>query len=147
MATPLACELELAEIAHRLWCQRMIAAGWTPGTRFDERARTHDAIVRFPELTAVDRRNTALGVVASDLASTLQTIADYPRGADREFCESEMHVGMRVGSADDPTQFGTVIGWTLDADWPGCLTLIAVEWDSGERVDHVAAERELRRLE
>jgi hypothetical protein len=140
-----AAELELADLAHRLWCQEMIAKGWSPGP-FDPAKKTHDALVRFEELDIVDRHNTVLGIESPELIDRLRSAVEYPREDDREFARGEVSEGLRVGFSDAEDQFGTVISWEEDPDWPGCLRTITVQWDSGELNVHAAAERELRRL-
>jgi hypothetical protein len=140
-----AAELELAELAHRLWCQEMIAEGWSPGP-FDPVKKTHDALVSFEGLGVVDRHSTALGIESLELIDRLRSVVEYPRGEDREFSRDEVSVGLRVGSSDEPDQFGTVLSWEEDPHWQGCLQTITVRWDSGEVNVHAAAERELRRL-
>ena len=38
------------------------------------------------------------------------------------------------------TSRGTIIAWTEDPSWPECLNSIRVRWDSGQTIDHAAAE-------
>ena len=145
MPTADSADLELAELAHRLWCQGMIAEGWSPGP-FDAAKKTHDALVKFEDLDIVDRHSTVIGVESLEIVDRLRAVVDYPRGDDREFCAGELSVGLRVGFSDDADQLGTVLSWEEDSKWPGCLRTITVRWDSGEVNVHGAAEREIRRL-
>ena len=143
MARPHPVEIELAHLAHRLWCEEMIADGWTPGP-FDPALRTHDALVTFDQLAEVDRHSTTIGVVSLDLIDHLRSVPFYPRGRERELVPADLTLGVRVISNDEPDQLGTVRSWEVDPDWPGCLSTITVAWDSGEVNVHAAAEREFR---
>jgi hypothetical protein len=145
MGSPRQVELDLAAIAHRLWCEEMISEGWRPGP-FDLDKHTHDALVAFDQLGVIDRHNTVVGVDSLEIVEHLRSVVEYPRGDDREFAAEELSVGLRVAFADEPGIFGTVEAWEEDPQWPGCLRTITVQWDSGERNVHAAAERELRRV-
>lgn len=146
MAKPHPAELQIAALAHQLWCERMIAQGWRPGDGYDRAARIHDALVPFAQLRIQDKRDTALGVIALELIDTLGQVPDYVREGDGELMVAQLSKGMRVAFADEPSSQGTVISWVEDKDWPGFVETIAVRWDSGEVNEHAAAERELRPL-
>lgn len=137
---------KLARIAHETWCDRMIQDGWRAGTEFDANARTHDALVPFDQLDAIDRRSTYLGIATADIASEIEKACQYTRSEPRELGTCDMHVGLRVRSCDTPTEIGTVESWEEDRNFPGTLNSIRVRWDSGEVVDHAAPEREFRPL-
>jgi hypothetical protein len=140
-------ELRLADIAHRLWCKRMAAAGWNYGEAFDPNVKAHDALKRFDELDPVDRRSTLLAVHTLELIDRLGDAPDYGRGPRQELGEKDLRVGLRVAHADNSAEHGTVLSWLPDKRFPGCIETIHVRWDDGEVVDHAAAERELHPLE
>ncbi len=121
----------------------MAAEGWSHGSRFDPATRTHDALVPFKDLDPMDQRETIVGIMSLELTSTLRSIVEYPRDEVRELTLREVRPGMRVRSTVDAVERGTIESWIADPTWPGCLSTIRVRWDSGEVIDHAAAEREL----
>ena len=147
--------LVIATLAHELWCQCMTRQGWRGAATCDESLRTHDALVPFMNLSAVDRKNLLL-LVSENIQQLLDDI-EFPRGPEREFGADEMREGLRVGWArrvttDDPhrdldSEVGTVV------DWEACphpdqqlLRLIRVRWSDGLTREHLPMERDLRRL-
>jgi len=147
MARPGPAELELAALAHRLWCERMAALGWRSGPTYDEERRTHDALVPFEELGPVDQRSTALGVPGTEIVEMLRDIPGYTRGVSREFALQELRFGLHVTFTGNRREQGTVESWEADPDWPGCVRSITVRWESGEVIVHPAAECEVARVE
>ncbi len=143
-------ESEVAAAAHRCWCDRMAADGWRYGPRYDEAARTHDALRPFEALDRHDRRLTLNGVRAMELARLLAGAVDYPRGPDREFTIEEMRAGLPVAMVPAPgdegveSDRGLVESWETDAG--GALRLIRVRWPDGELSEHHPAARELQRV-
>jgi hypothetical protein len=143
MAHPHPIEFEIAALAHRLWCERMNAKGWTYGAEYSAARRMHDALVPFSSLSSRDQRDTVLGVMSLELIDSLQEMVDYPRGPDRELSTDELRVGMRVMPPDNAVEYGTVLSWEPDPDWPGSVLTIRVRWVSGDIIDHPAAGREI----
>jgi RyR domain len=143
-------ESEVAAAAHRCWCDHMAAAGWQYGPRYDEAARTHDALRPFAALGRHDRRLTLSAVRAMELARLLAGAVDYPRGPDREFTVEEMRAGLPIAMVPAPgdegveSDRGVVESWETDA--AGDLRLIRVRWADGEVAQHDPAARELRRV-
>ncbi len=143
-------ESEVAAAAHRWWCDHMAADGWRYGPRYDEAARTHDALRPFEALDRHDRRLALNAVRAMDLARLLAGAVDYPRGPDREFTVEEMRAGLPVAMVPTPGEEeaeadrGVVESWETDAE--GDLRLIRVRWPDGEVSEHHPAARELRRV-
>lgn len=138
-------EWRLARVAHENWCERMIAEGWSPGEVFDPDAHIHDALVPFDHLNPVDRRSAYFGIVAADCTDEIRKAIDYARGRDQELGTHDMVKGLRVVHADAPEQRGVVVGWAEDRVFPGTLSTITVQWDSGETIEYAAAEREIVR--
>lgn len=142
-------ESEVAAAAHRCWCDHMAAHGWRYGPRYDEAARTHDALRPFEALDRHDRRLTLGAVRATELARLLAAAIDYPRGPDREFTVEEMRVGLPVAMVSAPgddegvADRGVVESWETDQE--GELRVIRVRWADGERSEHHPGARELRR--
>ena len=142
---------ELCRVTHLCWREKKIREGWQPGT-LDERARVHDALVPFEELTKRDRHVLCVAVEADEVEKFLAGIVEYERGPERLFMIDEMHEGMRVGMSksdepsDDDDILGTVTGWDVDPD-SGELESIDVRWDDGEVRRYHPEVRELRRLE
>jgi hypothetical protein len=146
--------LDLARIAHTLWCRRMTQEGWNAGPTYDPVLKTHDALVPFDRLKAADRRNAVNFVVAEDLEQRIARGMDVPRGPEREFTTEDMRVGLQVGWADDVsladqsrdprTEIGTVESWETVGEQ---LVLIRVRWPGGELLEHIPVEQELRRIE
>ncbi len=143
-------ELEVAAAAHRCWCDHMAAHGWRYGPRYDEAARTHDALRPFEALDRHDRRLTLAAVRATELVRLLAAAVDYPRGPDREFTVEEMRVGLPVAMVPAPGEEaaegerGVVESWETDKE--GELRLIRVRWPEGELSEHYPGARELRRV-
>jgi hypothetical protein len=121
----------------------MTSEGWSAGAVHDPAARTHDALVPFERLRPVDRRHTTLGVMAEEVMRVLADIPEYARTPCPELGEDDLRLGMRVTFMGDVAQQGSVTGWDIDPDWPGCVVVIRVRWDSGENHEYAAAEREL----
>lgn len=136
---------DLTVIAHRLWCARMVAAGWRHGPQFDPQARTHDAITDFSGLSTHDRRHAVAGVEAQGLEAVLAAAIAYQRGPDREFRLNEMRTGATVRSAARGTELiGRIESWKSEGD---ALTLIRVLWSDGSRSEHDPVLRELARAD
>lgn len=141
--------IELAAVAHRLWCEDMVTDGWRHGPRFDEAERTHDALVPFDQLGRHDRRHAVLAVECSGIAERLADLIDHPRGPDREFTTEEMRTELpvtlspRQGEAA-PAERGAIVSWETDEG--GDLRLIRVRWSDGDLSEHHPAARELRRV-
>lgn len=132
----------LARVAHDLWLAHMKAEGWTPGQRYDEAARTHDALVPFENLDPRDRRCLLAGVRAEGLEELLLRAVDYPRGAERELGVGEMRRGLTVTDGGGEAR-GSVESWETDAGGR-LLELIRVRWEDGEVTEHYPPEGELR---
>ncbi len=128
----------------------MAAEGWRYGERYDEGARTHDALRAFEQLDADDRRMAVEDVRARELVDLLESAIEYPRGPDREFLAREMRVGLPVGlvtpgAQDRVIDRGVVESWEVDGA-TGVLRLIRVRWADGELSEHHPAARELSRV-
>lgn len=154
-AMPTNVTAELAAVAHRIWCDRMLADGWRYADRYSETERTHDALVPFDRLDRRDQRAARLGIVAEELEPRLASAIRYSRGPNREFLVEEMLQGRRVVfcphmRSPAPEQvtgadIGTVESWDVDDD--GELDLIRVRWPDGQVVEHAPGLLELARLE
>ncbi|MCC6677010.1 MAG: hypothetical protein IT436_07690 [Phycisphaerales bacterium] len=73
----------IAREAHAAWCRRMIEQGWSPGDRYDEKARTHDALVPFDRLPQPVRGWLIDIMRVEEVESTLADLIERPRGPDR----------------------------------------------------------------
>lgn len=146
---------DLAAVAHRLWCARMLSNGWTYADRFDAALHTHDALVPFTRLERRDQRAARLGVLAEELESRLISAIRYSRGPNREFLIEEVVKGRKVAfcpnmkppprASVQQEGVGEIDSWTVDSD--GELDLIRVRWPDGQVTDHVPGLLELARLE
>lgn len=143
----------IAEVAHDLWCERMAGNGWVLGTTYDAKAKRHDALVPFSQISKHDRRQALLAVEAEGLEAQLREAIRYERGPARFLTLEEMHHGLRVGIntegvdkvANPPPEPGTIVAWEADDD--GWLSSVTVLWPDGVRSVHHPAERELRRFD
>ena len=92
---------EIAAVAHRCWCKRMLAQGWTLGDRIDPDERTHDAIRPFHELSPFDREQIRQRVEWEEcerhLADAITDALD-----ERELTEQDLRPGMLVRLFDAP---------------------------------------------
>lgn len=134
----------LAATAHEIWCDRLRRAGWRYGELFDEKKRTHDALVPFAQLSATDRRSTHATILALQIEEQLADAIEYPRGPDSEFTLPEMRVGLPVLWGEEPA-IGHVVSWETDSD-SDALKAIKVRWPDGMLSEHFPPERELRRV-
>lgn len=147
--------VQLAAIAHGLWCARMRAEGWRRGRRYDAARRTHDALVPYERLGPQDRRAARIGIEACGVESRLAEAIEYPRGPDRPLSLREMRIGCEVvfcregpprsRHAVPAPDIGRIVGWTVDAR--GTLHLIRVRWPGGEVARYTPWERALARLD
>lgn len=143
MAKPTAIERELARVAHKCWCERMVRAGWVGGPRFQPEKKIHDAIKPFARLSRIDQRQAILGVRVADATDMLAGSIDYLRSPATELGPRDVRIGSEVLLAQSPSRRGVVVGLDADPDWPGCLLSIRVRWPSGEVTAHLAPECEL----
>lgn len=134
---------ELAAVAHRAWCKRMVEQGWRPGERIDEDARTHDALRPYGELSAFDREQIRRRVVWDEFE---QRLADAIVDAlmNRELSAGDIYVGMPVRMLDDPAQdVGHIVSWDPAEAPSGVMTTINVKWPDGEVVGYCPTLHEL----
>ena len=142
----------LAEAAHEMWCARMIEAGWSPGSTFDERAMRHDALVPFRQLSHDDRWTAIESVTALHLEAQLIEAIRYPRGSLRPLTTADMSSGMRVESTLDPERpgdapaRGRVVEWETNAK-SNRLEWVRVLWDDGSLTTHSPLECEFRKID
>lgn len=136
---------DLAIVAHKLWCAKMLRDGWRPGPRFDAQAKVHDAIKGFDRLSEVDQRHARTAILADELDARLAAAVTYPRGPDRELSLDDMRSGALVRSAaSGATPTGLIESWERDGPR---LTLIRVRWSDGSRSEHDPVLRELARVD
>lgn len=138
---------EIAALAHRCWCKRMLEAGWRPGKLLDPAAKTHDAIRPYQDITPEDRARMRQCVTNEPMAEWLAKSIDIVL-TDRELSARDLFVGMRVRQVDgDPEEIGTVLSWTFSPSEPDLLDLITVEWRNGEVCEYSPAEHEFEPLD
>jgi hypothetical protein len=143
---------ELAATAHRLWCEAKLADGWRYDDEYNPYKKTHDALVPYDQLSEVDRRSARIGIECAEIIDMLPISIDYARGANRDFTEDELFIGMRVvlcpkSEPPDPVppeDIGEVVDWVMREDE---LEAIIVQWKDGEKVDYAANSGELARLD
>lgn len=139
---------EIARLAHRCWCRRLLARGWTPGDRFDPDERTHDALRPFEQLSALDREQLARCAGWREIEKALADAAAAVLG-ERELGAADMRVGLPVRLAEGPLRadlsrpLGWVVSWEVASPETGRLALVRVRWDDGEVVDYAPSEHEL----
>ncbi len=141
--------VELAVIAHQLWCEQMAALSWQRGPDYDECRRIHDALVPFQDLGRHDQRRAIRAVECAEIADRLARLIDHQRGPDRELTIEEMRVGFAVAivgspGEEPPDERGEVESWETDDE--GELRLVRVRWPDGEVSEHHPVARELRRV-
>lgn len=126
----------------------MKRAGWNPGDVYCPMAKTHDGLVDFDDLPAIDRRAAALRMEADGIVPRLSQLAAPDRSATRPFGTSELKAGIQVGWAGEgssPAEPGTIESWDIDEE-TGDVALIHVRWQDGSLESFGTFEGLLRRL-
>ncbi len=138
---------EIAALAHRCWCRRMLQEGWLPGPSLDPAAKTHDALRPYGDLSPEDRARLRQCVTYDAVAESLdQSIAFALE--KRELAARDLVVGMRVRQVNgDPDEVGTVVAWSLCPSEPVLLNLITVKWLSGDVGEYCPAEYAIEPLD
>lgn len=132
---------ELAALAHRAWCVRMLEMGWKPGKLLDPEAMTHDAIRPYPDLTEEDREQLRLRVVWDELEEHLAEAVHDPL-MERELSARDLYAGMRVKLCDhEDGPIGKVVSWRLMEGLTTVVEAISVQWPDGRVVEFCPAER------
>lgn len=139
-------------LAHDVWCDRMVASGWSHAANYDAPAHTHDALVPFDQLAPFDRAWLVSVIDDERLLEALGRIVEHPRGSEAPLRLDELVRGLAVGwaqhvDAPDRSQQepGEIVGWVADgsAQWPA---EISVRWADGSVTAHRPQDRDLRRL-
>lgn len=131
---------EIAAIAHRCWCKRMLEDGWRRGASVDRQGKGHDAIRAYEELTDFDKVVIREQVECDELERQLANAAGEVL-EPRELAAADLHIGMPVrvaGSARN--QVGQVVGWE-PSEVAGRLAAIKVQWPDGAVLDYRPVDR------
>ncbi len=139
---------ELAKAGHRVWCEQMLQAGWSPGESYDPQSMTHDALVVFDELRRIDQTVAMTKLQVEDMPRRIASLVEPDRSATRVFGVDEITRGLPVGyagsSSTPPREPGRIDSWEIDDD--GELSLIRVIWADGRLEEFDPFEMVLRRL-
>lgn len=141
---------QIASVAHDLWRRDLEQEGWRHGPVFDEERRIHDAMVPYRDLCPFDQRQVRIGVECLELEGALLRNVEHARGPSREFRVEEMRRGLPVQLTgpfgEGPAEAeGEVEGWKPGPD--GSVETVRVQFTSGELVEYLPSQRELRRME
>jgi hypothetical protein len=131
---------EIAAVAHRCWCKRMLEEGWRRSTSVDCQGKGHDAIRAYEELTDFDKVVIREQVECDELERQLANAAGEVL-VHRELAAADLHIGMPVrvpGGARN--QVGHVVGWE-PCEVAGRLAAIKVQWPDGAVLDYGPVDR------